>query len=135
MSSKIRFTIEGKPQQQGSKSAYLQAGRIKLVEANKNLMPWRTAAIPVAQQAAIAQDWEFPEPQQPVMAKMLFVFDKPKSVRRDQMSVKPDLDHLIRAVGDLLTQAGLIVDDSQIVEIAARKEYGEIPRTEITLFF
>ena len=135
MSAKIRFTIEGKPQQQGSKSAYLQAGRIKLVEANKNLMPWRAAGIPVAQQAAIAQDWVFPEAQVPVMAKMLFVFEKPKSVKRDQMSVKPDLDHLIRSVGDLLTQAGLIVDDSQIVEIAARKEYGDNPRTEVTLFY
>jgi Holliday junction resolvase RusA-like endonuclease len=134
LSRSLRVVIAGKPQQQGSKSAYLVAGRIKLVEANKNLMPWRTGAMPIVQQALFDQDWEFPHPEQAVTLEVAFYFEKPKTSKRLAMTTKPDTDHLIRAVGDLLTQAGAITDDSQITRITAVKEYGE-PRTEILLTF
>jgi Holliday junction resolvase RusA-like endonuclease len=37
----------------------------------------------------------------------------------------PDLDKLIRAVGDSLTDAGIIRDDSRIITITARKLYAD----------
>jgi hypothetical protein len=36
---------------------------------------------------------------------------------------KPDLDKLIRGVGDSLKSAGVYVDDSQVVRWIAAKEY------------
>jgi Holliday junction resolvase RusA-like endonuclease len=39
--------------------------------------------------------------------------------------VSPDLDKLIRAVGDSLTDSGIVVDDSRIVRISARKIYAQ----------
>jgi Holliday junction resolvase RusA-like endonuclease len=39
--------------------------------------------------------------------------------------VSPDLDKLIRAVGDSLTDSGVVIDDSRIVRISARKLYAE----------
>ena len=40
--------------------------------------------------------------------------------------VPPDLDKLLRAVGDGIGQSGLIWgDDSQICEISARKHYAD----------
>lgn len=134
MSRNLRVTIPGKPQQQGSKTPYIIKGRVVLTEANKNLMPWRLAAIPPVQQAMFDQDWVFPHPEQAVTLEVAFYFEKPKSSKRDAMTTKPDCDHLIRAVGDLLTQSGAFTDDSQITRIVAVKEYGE-PRTEILLSF
>ncbi|HEV8178612.1 MAG TPA: RusA family crossover junction endodeoxyribonuclease, partial [Gemmatimonadales bacterium] len=36
---------------------------------------------------------------------------------------RPDLSHLVRAVEDALTAAGLWVDDAQVVEIIGAKRY------------
>jgi Holliday junction resolvase RusA-like endonuclease len=37
----------------------------------------------------------------------------------------PDLDKLIRSVGDSLTTAGIYVDDSRIVRLTATKVYAD----------
>jgi len=126
--------VPGKPQQQGSKTAYVVKGRAVLTEANKNLMPWRKDAMPLVLAAAKEQGWEKPAPEAALSVTMDFYFEKPKSVKRTSMTVAPDCDKLARSVLDLLSHpgAGVIPDDSQVVEIVARKHYGE-PRTEITL--
>lgn len=55
--------------------------------------------------------------------------ERPKSVRQKDRAlpiVAPDLDKLVRAVGDGVGQSGYIWgDDSQIVEIVARKFYAD----------
>jgi Holliday junction resolvase RusA-like endonuclease len=60
----------------------------------------------------------------------IFFMPRPKSVVRPLPSVKPDLDKLIRAIGDAATKAGVIQDDSQICEIVAHKVYeaDDLPR-------
>ena len=59
---------------------------------------------------------------EPVKLEVSFFIERPaKSKYADYPGGKPDLDHLVRAVGDSLTQAGVLVDDSLIVEIEARK--------------
>ena len=58
----------------------------------------------------------------PLDVYLFFTFQRPKTVTRDRMSVKPDIDKLARAVLDALT--GLVIkDDSRIVSLSARKEY------------
>ena len=44
-----------------------------------------------------------------------------KTNTKDYPSQKPDLDKLIRAVGDSADNAGLLEDDSQICQILANK--------------
>jgi len=50
---------------------------------------------------------------------------KPKTVDSPLPSVAPDLDKLVRAVGDALAIAGVYADDSRIVRISARKVYAQ----------
>jgi len=45
----------------------------------------------------------------------------------------PDLDKLQRALGDALTQAGIVRDDALIVEWSARKLWGTTPHVELTI--
>lgn len=55
-----------------------------------------------------------------------FYFAKPPSVRRDHVTVRPDLDNLTKAILDSLN--GIYwVDDSQIVELECKKLYGHRP--------
>jgi Holliday junction resolvase RusA-like endonuclease len=83
----------------------------------------------------------------PVSLVTYFVFDRPKGhfgTGRNSERVRPsapahkegfpDTDKLIRLVGDALTIAGVIKDDSLIVELFARKTWafdGLIPGTFI----
>jgi len=68
----------------------------------------------------------------PLSLTMLCVFKRPKS-RKDIFHItKPDLDNLIKWVGDVGN--GLLwKDDRQIITISADKIYGEVPRTVITV--
>jgi Holliday junction resolvase RusA-like endonuclease len=55
----------------------------------------------------------------------MFLMPKPASVKRSSPSVAPDLDKLVRSVGDALAIAGVYTDDSRITRISARKLYAQ----------
>jgi len=59
-----------------------------------------------------------------VQIALTFVFNKPKTVKRNEPHVRPDLDKLIRAVLDGLTDVAY-EDDQQVTAITATKVYGE----------
>ena len=95
---------------------------------NTRLKPWRQQVTDTAlslQVEAIARE-------QPVEVVLDFYFARPKSVNKKRlgMTVRPDLDKLVRALLDALTGV-LFQDDSQVVGIIARKHYDEIERVEI----
>ena len=68
----------------------------------------------------------------PVDMDMRFVLAKPRTVKRDQPIVRPDLDKLVRAVLDALTGVAY-EDDSQVVRLSAAKQYGPRPGVFISL--
>lgn len=71
----------------------------------------------------------------PLSLSMFFVFTRPKSRERLKEvyhTVKPDLDNLIKWIGDV-GNAILWYDDKQIVSITAIKIYGSEPRTVISV--
>jgi Holliday junction resolvase RusA-like endonuclease len=84
------------------------------------LAGWR-ASIALAARRAGA----FPE-KGAMTITMTFTMPKPRTVKREEPSVAPDLDKLIRAVLDALT-AIAYVDDGQVTEIYAQKVYGLSP--------
>ena len=126
--------IPGTPQQQGSKRS-LGAGR-PFIEANRNLAPWRADAI-----AYLQAEWRGRGPiTEPVSLDVAFDFARPAShygtgrnagVLKDSApsakATAPDLDKLCRALGDALTQSGVLRDDALIVEWVARKQWARKP--------
>lgn len=122
----LGFTVLGRPVPQGSKNAYLKGGKIVLVEAARNFKEFRSEVTAVAASAAAGQGWVKPPIEAPVSVDILFVFMKPKTVRRWFMTVPPDLDKLTRTILDGLTQAeNVYADDSQVVNLTAAKIYGD----------
>jgi crossover junction endodeoxyribonuclease RusA len=119
----LEIRVFGDPAPQGSKNVY--NGRV--VESNaKRLKPWRAAVV------AACQNLQSEEPSLllgPVRVEVDFYLRRPASVKLSKRSlpiVPPDLDKLVRGVGDSLTQSGVIYqDDSQIVQLIATKQYAD----------
>jgi Holliday junction resolvase RusA-like endonuclease len=92
-----------------------------MVESSKYLPEWRSAVM-LAANVALNASMDVSPFTEPVKLEVEFFLERPaKSKYADRPGGKPDLDHLVRAVGDSLTQAGVLADDSLIVEIVARK--------------
>jgi len=72
---------------------------------------------------------KFPKPT-PLRLEVKFVLKKPTSARRKYPSVRPDLDNYVKLLKDALS-GYLWDDDGQIVELIAKKEYGEMPCIEL----
>lgn len=120
------YFVPGFPVPQGSKSVS-RSGHLYDVNA-KTLKPWRKL---------IAETIRSKDPDlvidAPVSLHVVFYMQRPKSHFNKSglkssaptyMQTTPDLDKLIRAVGDgVATDAGFLKDDSRIVSINAEKRY------------
>ena len=117
--AEVSLSVTGDPASQGSHA--IINGRIVQVNGSKH-KAWRKAIVQEAINT-IPSGWvPIDEPCELIVA---FYLPKPKTVTRSLPSVSPDLDKLVRAVGDSLTDSGVVSDDSRIVRISARKLYAE----------
>ena len=119
----INFFVDGLPVPQGSMK--VMNGRV-IHNKGSELAAWRSAVALTARQHGAR-----PTPD-PVKIEMRFFMPRPKTVKRPEPSVAPDLDKLIRAVLDGLTAIAYI-DDGQVTEIVAQKAYGERIGVSISL--
>jgi crossover junction endodeoxyribonuclease RusA len=115
----LTIDVSGDPASQGSHSVI--NGRIVQVNSTKHKR-WRNAVV-FAALDLIGDGWE--PIQEPVELSVIFYLPRPKTATRDFPAVMPDLDKLIRAVGDSLTDAGILADDSRIITIHAKKLYAD----------
>ena len=112
--------VEGHPQPQGSMRGFVHKGRVLLTDSNKKMKPWR------AKIASVAAELGLPEFKGAVKMEVVFWLPCPKySAKAHEKSdvlptKRPDLDKLLRAIGDALTDVWF-ADDSQVVEIHAVK--------------
>jgi crossover junction endodeoxyribonuclease RusA len=111
----IEFTLEGvKPVPQGS-MRHIGNGRMIHNKAAE-LAIFRTAIALVAKR-------HFPTPlENSIAIEIEFGLQKPRTVKRAEPTVPPDLDKLVRAVLDALTGVAY-VDDSQVTSLKASKFY------------
>jgi crossover junction endodeoxyribonuclease RusA len=116
--SELTIEVSGEPASQGSHSVI--NGRIVQVNSGKHKR-WRNA-VAFAALDLVGPDWELLE--DPVELSVIFYLPRPKTATRDFPAVMPDLDKLIRSVGDSLTGT-IIRDDSRIIAIQAQKLYAD----------
>ena len=124
----------GEPQPQGSKTTIQQKGRRpRVIEDNPLTHPWRQAVAAAALEAIDGHELQ----TGPLRLSAVFVFRRPaghfgtgrnagrlKASAPNYCRTRPDVDKLLRAVGDALT--GIVFrDDAQIVIAVAEKHYGE----------
>jgi len=123
--------IPGLPIPQGSSTAFMHNGRPVITSANRKLKGWRTKV-----RTAVAMHTQRP-PESPYWVVLRFCLPRPKhhygskgvkdSAPTSHTS-KPDLDKLVRAVLDGVTDAKVWVDDSHVVRIVASKEYVDLDK-------
>lgn len=113
--------------QQGSKRPGQNSKTGKLFvreETGERLKTWRVAVTEAALQAREAGN--VATMTGAVRLDVHFFMPRPASVgekKRPHPIVAPDLDKLIRAIGDALKGAGVYKDDCLIVSIVATKQY------------
>lgn len=126
----LTFHVRGKPAAQGSMR---HVGHGRMIPQGKALIPWRNAVAAAAKEAA-GDGWE---PLDRALSIHLNLFlPRPKTTKfLDWPAGTPDLDKLIRAIGDALTQAAVITDDARIVSWHANKLWaiGTDPGADITI--
>lgn len=139
----LTFHVPGKPVPQGSKR-WLPNGA--MIEANPNLRPWRQAvtlyAVSELRKHGISEPLD-----EPVLLSCEFTFARPKAhygTGKNSGRLKPnaplfmpsvpDVDKLVRAVQDALTDARVWRDDAQVVTLQANKRYDEQAGATITVY-
>lgn len=127
------FEVYGIPAPQGSKKSI---GNGRFVEASKKLPAWRKRVAEAASDAMASVDWV--KLSGPTELSVVFFLPRPGSIpasRRPLPTVAPDIDKLVRAVGDSCTTAGVWEDDSLVCKIIAHKMYDDVrePGASITI--
>lgn len=130
------FRVIGKPVTQGSITAIpikRKSGRMGAVaiHTHSDALYIQRTAIQHEYNASGGVLYE----DSPITIDMTFSFVRPKSVsakKRPHHTVKPDVDKLVRAVLDALTNVAYR-DDSQVVRINATKTYDESEYIEVTV--
>jgi Holliday junction resolvase RusA-like endonuclease len=123
----LSLQVLGEPVGQGN-LRHLGKGRPAIHQNKERLLPWREQVQHAAEQeiADTIHAGRFPIDGEPVAIDVTFTVRKPVSAPKRRQTwpiTRPDTDHLLRAIGDALTAAGVWRDDSQLVEIGARKVY------------
>lgn len=117
----MRIRINGIPAPQGSKR---HVGHGAMVESSAKVKPWREAVRAETQDRLEAGAAPIGAGE-PVLVDLMFHVPRPVSLAKRVLlpTKRPDLDKLIRATLDGLTDGGLLHDDAQIVGISASKHY------------
>ena len=113
--------MAGIPAPQGSKR---HVGGGRMVEQSRAVGPWREA-VRAETQRALRIDRNHEPFTGPVEVRVAFRLARPKTAPRVVIwpAKRPDLDNLVRAVLDGITEGGALLDDSQVVMLGASKRF------------
>lgn len=151
MAGILSVWVDGTPQPQGNKTGIAerstfvgQRPRVRMIEgrrppARKQFKLWRERVF-ASIARAMPREWSQPAHAEVTLS---FYFTRPPSHLKkngglragkpDRHRSRPDLDKLVRAVLDSMTEAGAIADDSTVMALHATKDYGAQAGVAITL--
>jgi Holliday junction resolvase RusA-like endonuclease len=124
----LTFTALGVPKAKGSMR---HVGNSRMIEQLAGSKPWRETVKSAAVDAVNAREGTgdpFATLSGPVVVDAVFTFAKPKSAPK-RRRIWPitrssgDVDKLARNLLDALVDAWVLADDSQVVDLRARKVY------------
>lgn len=114
----LETDVPGKPIAQGSMKSY---GGRRIVHSNaRELTQWRQAVA-----WTLRTQYRGEPLDEPIAVHAVFRLQRPKTVKREYPTTPPDLDKLQRAIGDAITESGIVKDDSRIIEWRTVKRYVE----------
>lgn len=132
----IQFTVYGKCEPQGSTRAFIPKGwkRPIITTASPKMKPWRQEITRAAIDKMAERREELYSRETAIALQLDFFLTRPKHLPKRLLvpTKRPDLDKLTRGILDSLTGV-VYVDDSQVVQLAVRKFYGQPERVEITI--
>lgn len=128
--SRVEFFVPGVPAPQGSKTKWG-------TEANPRTRPWRATVAwhaadayagqpPMLGEIRVYANFKFPRPKSHLTAK-----GELRRGARWAKTSKPDLDKLLRALLDGLTDGGVFRDDAQVAYVSAWKHYSDQPGVSV----
>ncbi|MCD4549692.1 RusA family crossover junction endodeoxyribonuclease [Schaalia sp. lx-260] len=129
-----RVWVAGVPVPQGSMKVFTGSSRPVMVHhKGAELKAWRTKVAFEVTRAAQSKGWELPL-DEPVSIDVSFHLPRPTRARFDRPATKPDLDKLMRAIGDALTVTGNVIkDDSRIVRWIGSKHYAGVSMEGVSI--
>ncbi len=124
--------VEGVPAPQGSKTLIgANSGRARMIEGSstsgrQRLKSWR---------AAVTETFNHFEPvgDTPVTVTIDFYMPMLKTGKSTVHAVKPDIDKLLRATFDAISDSGYWKDDSRVVRVIATKQRADRTGANITI--
>ena len=116
--------IPGKPIPKGSMR---HVGNGRVIHDNTDLKRWMRTIDLVARRAWNMRQHRDPI-DAPVVVEAVFYMPRPKRPRWARPATKPDCDKLQRAIGDGLESAGVLRNDSRIVEWYRPRKYYADPQ-------
>lgn len=126
----LSFFACGDPQPQGSMRSF---GGGRMTCDNKKLKPWRAAVVLAALRAIANAGGNWQKLNCPVRVELEFFVKRPSKPMFDEPATKPDLDKLVRAISDALTEAGVYADDSRVVSLSADAFYAGLARPGVAV--
>ena len=134
VASQISFFVAGLPQTQAGmrevpilNKAKQVIGKRLITTGSDDLKPWRNKVTQTAQYARNLHHWATLTEMPVQMACRFFLpmaVSRPAAVRARGIEYsfrKPDLDKMVRAIGDSLTEAAIYKDDGQVARTVTEK--------------
>ena len=120
----IKFFVPGKPLPQPRPRVYTHAGQVRAVSNKGPVAQWKKVVATMAQLTASQEEWEV-NSDDPLHLGLIFLIPRTKRApkkrpHREYMTVRPDVDNLVKAVKDCCTGI-LWHDDCQITHVDASK--------------
>lgn len=115
----IAFDVYGIPGPQGSKR---HVGGGRMIESSKKVKPWREAV----RWSAVEARGTNPPMEGPLSVLLVFTLPKPLNAPKTRQTFpmrKPDIDKLVRSTFDALTEAGVWIDDAQVIDLLTAKRF------------